>query len=281
MRPHNGDDAARRRRRPRRREDASALAHGGEDAVGSLVCRRQLSRRCSAHGLVDGTRERPPVRRAGHVGHPADQGRVRVGHAASPAASVSVRYRRDAGGAGHELFYSEDIGCSRCHGDYDGTATSSGRACTRTSAPIRARLDVVSDGFIAAFDQSPLATEGRSSRVSGYAATPLTGVWANFPYLHNGSVPTLHHLLGPVSERPGIFHVMAAGRFDRDTCRPAALPQSSRRHARRGANSCAGSGRSRLVQHRAARCGNGGHDVWPRIRTDANRRALIEYLKTL
>ncbi len=27
--------------------------------------------------------------------------------------------------------------------------------------------------------------------------------------------------------------------------------------------------------------GNGGHDVWPRIRTDDNRRALIEYLKTL
>jgi hypothetical protein len=27
--------------------------------------------------------------------------------------------------------------------------------------------------------------------------------------------------------------------------------------------------------------GNGGHDMWPRIRTDANRRALIEYLTTL
>ena len=27
--------------------------------------------------------------------------------------------------------------------------------------------------------------------------------------------------------------------------------------------------------------GNGGHDVWPRIGTDANRYALIEYLKTL
>ena len=39
----------------------------------------------------------------------------------------------------------------------------------------------------------------------GYAATPLTGVWANFPYLHNGSVPTLHDLLGPASERPKIF----------------------------------------------------------------------------
>jgi len=28
-------------------------------------------------------------------------------------------------------------------------------------------------------------------------------------------------------------------------------------------------------------CGNYGHDFWSRIRTDENRRALIEYLKTL
>jgi len=26
---------------------------------------------------------------------------------------------------------------------------------------------------------------------------------------------------------------------------------------------------------------NAGHDVWPRIKTEQNRRALIEYLKTL
>jgi hypothetical protein len=31
----------------------------------------------------------------------------------------------------------------------------------------------------------------------------------------------------------------------------------------------------------AADCGNTGHDFWPAIRTDANRRAPIEYLKTL
>jgi len=28
-------------------------------------------------------------------------------------------------------------------------------------------------------------------------------------------------------------------------------------------------------------CANVGHDVWSRIKTEANRRALIEYLKTL
>ena len=38
----------------------------------------------------------------------------------------------------------------------------------------------------------------------GYNALPLSGLWAQAPYLHNGSVPTLYHMLVP-SERPGIF----------------------------------------------------------------------------
>ncbi len=38
----------------------------------------------------------------------------------------------------------------------------------------------------------------------GYNALPLKGLWALAPYLHNGSVPTLYHLLLP-SERPESF----------------------------------------------------------------------------
>ncbi len=38
----------------------------------------------------------------------------------------------------------------------------------------------------------------------GYNALPLVGLWAQAPYLHNGSVPTLYHLLVP-SERPAVF----------------------------------------------------------------------------
>jgi mono/diheme cytochrome c family protein len=38
----------------------------------------------------------------------------------------------------------------------------------------------------------------------GYNALPLGGVWAQAPYLHNGSVPTLYHLLVP-RERPAVF----------------------------------------------------------------------------
>jgi RoxA-like, cytochrome c-like len=38
-----------------------------------------------------------------------------------------------------------------------------------------------------------------------YAARPLYGIWAAAPYLHNGSVPTLYHLLLPPDQRPKAF----------------------------------------------------------------------------
>ncbi|WMJ09560.1 c-type cytochrome [Nitrosomonas sp. sh817] len=38
----------------------------------------------------------------------------------------------------------------------------------------------------------------------GYNARPLSGVWAQAPYLHNGTVPTVYHLLVP-DERPASF----------------------------------------------------------------------------
>ncbi len=38
----------------------------------------------------------------------------------------------------------------------------------------------------------------------GYNARPLSGIWAQAPYLHNGTVPTVYHLLVP-DERPVSF----------------------------------------------------------------------------
>jgi len=182
---------------------------------------------------------------------------------------------------GRELFDSSEIGCSRCHGTYDGRGGVAWPGAHRDVGTDRSRLEIVSPGFVAAFDASPLAAEGSLEPSPGYAATPLTGVWANFPYLHNGSVPTLHHLLGPVSERPRIFQVMAARTLDRGRGgqRLFVNPRDER------------AGEAELLRRfgddrnwfNTARpgCGNGGHDVWPLIRTDENRRALIEYLKTL
>ena len=154
---------------------------------------------------------------------------------------------------GKALFYSEEIGCARCHGVYDGAGNVEWPGVYKDVGTDSGRLDVVSDKFIAAFDQSPLASEGRLVRSEGYAATPLTGVWANYPYLHNGSVPTLHHLLGPVSERPAIFHVRAAGRFDRTRVGQQLYLDPVHGTLDRGRPPSPVRCRSRLVQHRASR----------------------------
>lgn len=182
---------------------------------------------------------------------------------------------------GRQLFYSRKVGCYRCHGRYDGEGNVDWPGVHADVGTDRSRLDVVSDGFIDAFNSSPIAAEGALVKSRGYGATPLTGVWANYPYLHNGSVPTLHHLLGPVSERPGIFHVMAARRFDRERLGQPLYADPA--HERLGGSDLLRRfGNDRDWFHTARPgSGNGGHDFWQRIRTDANRRALIEYLKTL
>jgi hypothetical protein len=182
---------------------------------------------------------------------------------------------------GRTLFNSRAVGCAGCHGVYDGAGGVDWPGRHVDVGTDRARLDVVSPAFIEAYSRSPLAGEGELRRSRGYAATPLTGVWANYPYLHNGSVPTLHHLLGPVSERPRIFEVMAARTLDRERVgQPLFLDPSDL--ARGEAELLRRYGESR-DWFNTARPGssNEGHDFWSEIGTDANRRALLEYLKTL
>lgn len=188
---------------------------------------------------------------------------------------------RDLAERGRRLFYSRSVGCSRCHGVYDGRGNVDWPGVHKDVGTDPARREIVSEGFRSVFASSPLAAEGALVKSEGYAATPLTGVWANYPYLHNGSVPTLYHLLGPVSERPRIFSVTAARHLDREKVGQPLYP--SRVH---------GWLPERLLLRRygedrdwfnTARPGssNAGHDVWWRIGTDENRKALIEYLKTL
>ena len=64
-----------------------------------------------------------------------------------------------------------------------------------------------SDDSISVADQATMDANPVIWRATGeYLARPLTGVWATAPYLHNGSVPTIWHLLHP-TERPAKFIV--------------------------------------------------------------------------
>ena len=104
----------------------------------------------------------------------------------------------------------------------------------------------------------------------GYRSRPLTGIWATAPFLHNGSVPTLYDLLLPPAARPAAFNV---GSREYDPVKvgyvTAPSPTNSFRFvARDGGGLVPGNG-------------NQGHDYNNTRLSDADRWALVEYLKTL
>jgi hypothetical protein len=125
--------------------------------------------------------------------------------------------------------------------------------------------------------------------VPHYRARPLDGVWATAPYLHNGSVPTLHHMLVPQKDRPKAFCV-GNRQFD-----PGAvgLPLTTDPKAEPKDVSCAAG----LTKFDTTQLGNSnlGHSfegtetdvkklpdgiIGPQL-SDKDRDELVEYLKTL
>jgi hypothetical protein len=97
-----------------------------------------------------------------------------------------------------------------------------------------------------------------------YAARPLYGIWAAAPYLHNGSVPTLYDLLLPPAERPKKF---ALGGREYDPVKVGFAVSTSC-----DKQDC-------IVDTTRTGDGNGGH-LWGTDLSEADRMALIEYLKT-
>ena len=96
-----------------------------------------------------------------------------------------------------------------------------------------------------------------------YKARPLDGIWATAPYLHNGSVPTMWDLLQPVASRPRTFHV-GSREFD---------PDKMGFMTTQGPDTF-------LFDTSIEGNRNTGH-VYGNNLSDDDRRALIEYLKTL
>lgn len=108
-------------------------------------------------------------------------------------------------------------------------------------------------------------------RLLAYKARPLDGIWATAPYLHNGSVPTLYHLLLPAEQRPRSFNVGTRDydpRFVGYDWRPTAPGNRFRFDAFEGNRPKDGNA-------------NMGHDYGARRLSEDDRWALVEYLKTL
>jgi hypothetical protein len=106
----------------------------------------------------------------------------------------------------------------------------------------------------------------RFRSTNGYSAMPLDGLWLRAPYLHNGSVPTLHDLLEKPAGRPAVFW-RGYDVFDFANVGFVSDGSAAEREGFRFDTSLRGNG-------------NGGHlygtDLAPN-----DKRNLIEYLKTL
>jgi RoxA-like, cytochrome c-like len=72
----------------------------------------------------------------------------------------------------------------------------------------RHRLDSFTPALVERFHEvnNPPFKFDSYRKTDGYSNTPLDGVWARAPYLHNGSVPTLWDLLQPPDKRPTFFY---------------------------------------------------------------------------
>ena len=105
-----------------------------------------------------------------------------------------------------------------------------------------------------------------------YRARPLAGIWATPPFLHNGSVPNLYELLLPANQRSKEFYTGSRS-FDpvRVGYQREAFPGAFGFHTDAVGNSNAGHEFNNTP---------GKGVIGPEL-TDAERWALIEYLKSL
>jgi hypothetical protein len=121
-----------------------------------------------------------------------------------PAYPFEIDYDRAA--RGRQVYWGKGqcAGCHELKGEaigqvvplkYLGTDVERSRAFDDAMA---ARMNTIGKGYPWQFKQFRVT--------NGYVNHPLDGIWLRAPYLHNGSVPTLRHLLEPPDRRPEVFY---------------------------------------------------------------------------
>jgi hypothetical protein len=173
--------------------------------------------------------------------------------------------------------------CASCHGTYgEGSPRplrSFPNALIEQSAmgTDPARWEMVDSTVLAAINATAYERHMRSARGGGYVAPILSGLWATAPYLHNGSVPTLWALLTP-KDRPAKF-LVGGHALDYRLMGIAGLAWSDG-VTRYPAGHRATSG-PELFDTALPGMSNRGHERPSLGMTDAEKWAVIEYLKTM
>jgi mono/diheme cytochrome c family protein len=182
---------------------------------------------------------------------------------------------RKLAAAGKTIF---EHNCARCHGTYgpagkypqkvvfiDNVGTDPVRWKALTVAH-RKRIQI-----------SWMSRYGKDRTVlhpAGYVAPPLDGIWASAPYFHNGSVPTLWHVLHP-DKRPRIWKRSSLDGYDQ---KRIGLPVETFTAMPKGLTDKVE--RRRYFDTTKFGKSATGHR-YPDVLSEDQKRAVLEYLKTL
>lgn len=189
--------------------------------------------------------------------------------------------------AGEPVFLAH---CAGCHGTY--AAGEAGRTDEGDTYPnLLFPLDLIGTDPVVAEGGTKWAPQmvqwyndsffGSITRMEpddpfpGYAAPPLDGIWATAPFFHNGSVPNLAGVIDS-SMRPRYWQ-----RVDHDTTHfdqvNLGWPYLALDHGHDGATAAQA---KQIYDTTQFAHGNGGHEFGDAL-SDAERQAVLEYLKTL
>jgi hypothetical protein len=183
---------------------------------------------------------------------------------------------RKLAGQGEQLFRAN---CSRCHGTYGEKWTYPNRIVPLDEIGTdRHRYDGITKKFGDYYNESWFAKDYKALESDGYQAPPLDGIWATAPYFHNGSAPTVYHVLKSKA-RPKLFtrsfrtdlDAYDAKKLGWKVTELEELPDRSRMSPIEF---------RKIYDTTQPGRGNGGHTFGDRLSED-ERMAVIEYLKTL
>jgi hypothetical protein len=169
--------------------------------------------------------------------------------------------------------------CAHCHGTHGEKWTYPNKIVPLDKIGTdRRRFDGITQKFGDYYAKSWFNQDYSIRTSKGYQAPPLDGIWATAPYFHNGSVPTVYHVLNSKA-RPKIF--TRSFRTDLDAYDAEKLgwkvqvltdaPDASKLSPLEF---------RKIYNTSAIGRGNTGHTYGDKLSED-ERKAIIEYLKTL
>jgi hypothetical protein len=179
---------------------------------------------------------------------------------------------RQKAARGRDVF---ETSCARCHGTYgDNSDFPNVMVDIDEIGTDPVRLTALTPKHRASYAHSWFTDYGQDETLTdpnGYIAPPLDGIWASAPYFHNGSVPTLWHVLHP-EKRPKVWSRSYSGYSEKRVgleveefdAMPDVPPPESRNYF-----DSTEFGKS-----------SSGHD-FPIELTESERADVLEYLKTL